>query len=52
MGVTMRDGGDLSAAEASARIFQGREYTAPETVPPQRTFYGSRINAGSVLALG
>jgi hypothetical protein len=49
--VTLRGGGDLSAAEASERIFQGREYTAPQTTPPRHTLCGPRVKAGSVLAL-
>ncbi|KAK7182209.1 hypothetical protein PSPO01_11682 [Paraphaeosphaeria sporulosa] len=49
MKATMR-GGSESAAEASARIFGGREYTAPQTAPPRRTFCGARIKGNSVQA--
>ncbi|KAF2438929.1 hypothetical protein P171DRAFT_423404 [Karstenula rhodostoma CBS 690.94] len=45
--VAMRGESDLTAAEASARVFEGREYTAAQTAPPQRTFYGARIQANS-----
>ncbi|KAL5402629.1 hypothetical protein PMIN03_010506 [Paraphaeosphaeria minitans] len=46
---TMR-GGSESAADASARIFEGREYMAPLSAAPQRTFCGATIRAVSVQA--
>lgn len=45
-------GGDitLTAAEASERIFAGREYTAPPTAAPARTLWGASIHPDSDLA--
>ncbi|KAL1591500.1 hypothetical protein SLS60_011892 [Paraconiothyrium brasiliense] len=48
--VTMRGGSALTAAEASARIFDGREYTAPQTAPPRKTLWGDRMRADSAEA--
>lgn len=43
----LRGGSDFTAAEASARVFEGREYMSPRAAPPQRTFFGARIQEKS-----
>lgn len=46
----MRGGCGLSAAEASERIFQGREYRALPVAVPKKTLYSESIESGSALA--
>lgn len=48
---SMRGGSGLTAAEASARIFQGREYLAAQTPPPRRTLWGDKIHRTSSEAI-
>ncbi|KAJ4286712.1 hypothetical protein N0V90_012964 [Kalmusia sp. IMI 367209] len=44
-------GGRESAAEVSARIFDGREYIPPKTSPPRKTLYENKIYEGSRQAI-
>ncbi|KAF1970917.1 hypothetical protein BU23DRAFT_556427 [Bimuria novae-zelandiae CBS 107.79] len=51
VGVTIRGGRGLTAAEASARAFHGREYTTAPTPPPRQTFFRDPIKVDSKQAI-